>query len=83
MKLIAKPTSRIITGFILLLQSKFCWKINDRIYFTSKFYYRSNQQRCSMKKGVLRSLTKFTGIPVQERLFAGLSLATVSVITKL
>ena len=35
-KLIAKPTGRIISGFILLVQSKFYWKINDRIYFTPK-----------------------------------------------
>ena len=35
-KLIAKPTSRITSGFILLVQSKFYWKINDRIYFTPK-----------------------------------------------
>ena len=34
-KLIATPSSRI-TGFILLVQSKFYWKINNMIYFTSK-----------------------------------------------
>ena len=31
------------------------------IYFTSKTYYRRSHQWCSMKKCILRNLTKFTG----------------------
>ena len=69
MKLIAKPTSRIISGFILLVQSKFYWIINDKIYFTFKPYYRSSHLWCSMKKGVLRNLTKLTGKHLCQSLF--------------
>ena len=39
------------------------------IYFTSKTYYRSSHQWCSMKKGVLRNLTKFAGKHLCQSLF--------------
>ena len=43
--------------------------------------YRSSHQRCSMKKGVLRDFTKFTGKDLCQSLFfnkvAGLTLALV------
>ena len=65
----AKPNSRITSRLTLLVQSKFYWIINDKIYFTSKAYYRSSHLWCSMKKGVFRNLAKLTGKHLCQNLF--------------
>ena len=54
-----------------------------KLYITPKsdLQYRSSHQRCSVKKGVLRNFTKFTGKHLRQSLFfnkiAGLRPATL------
>ena len=52
---------------------------NVKLHFDYK--YRSSHQRCSMRKGVLRNFTKFTGKHLRQSLFfnkvAGLKPATL------
>ena len=55
------------------------YKLKD--YFLSSYDLQSSHQRCSMKKGVLRNFTKFTGKHLCQSLFfnkvAGLRPATL------
>ena len=42
---------------------------SSNYFFQNHFLFRSSHQRCSMKKGVLRNFTKFTGKHLCQSLF--------------
>ena len=43
--------------------------ISIDLFICQGYHYRSSHQRCSMKKGVLRNLAKFTGRHLCQSLF--------------
>ena len=47
----------------------FCWKATNIIDVSKGTKYRSSHQKCSLRKGVLRNFTRFTGKHLCQSLF--------------
>ena len=59
----------IITFLYYIFIITFLYQIFPKIFNPTEFDYRSSHQRCSIRKGVLRNLTKLTGKQLCQSLF--------------